>query len=105
MLGESQQKEALLNNELDNLKKVFESSSESNNDSLSKVANLEAELLKTKGKLLAMEKTVNERSELENSFQIKFDQLEKENELLTKDMLKHMRRASELSESLHTVLT
>lgn len=45
-----------------------------------------------------------EKLDLEKEFQNKFDQLEKENEILTKDMLKHMKRSNELSQSLHEVI-
>lgn len=67
------------------------------------IASLKAELLEAKEKLLAMETLVEEKCRIEEHFQSKFDQLEKENETLNKDVLKHMRRANELGETIHTV--
>lgn len=43
------------------------------------------------------------KAQIEKEFQEKFDRLEKDNEKLTKEMLKHMRRADELSETLKGV--
>lgn len=50
-----------------------------------------------------MEKLIEEKSLTEENLQEKIDLLEKENETLNKDVLKHMRRANELSESIHEV--
>lgn len=43
------------------------------------------------------------RLQIEKEFQEKFDQLERDNEKLTKEMLKHMRRAEELSRTVDEV--
>ena len=57
-----------------------------------------------KEKLVEFEKVAEEKLKLEKTFQKKFDHLEKDNEKLTKDMLIHMRRANELSETLQSVI-
>ena len=53
---------------------------------------------------MEFEKVAEEKLKLEKTFQMKFDHLEKDNEKLTKDMLIHMRRANELSETLQSVI-
>lgn len=92
-----------LREELKKIQVGFKLSTALTDDSGVKIASLKAELLEAKEKLLAMEMIIEEKRRIEENFQSKFDQLEKENETLNKDVLKHMRRANELGESLHTV--
>ena len=54
---------------------------------------------------MEFENVAEEKLKLEKTFQKKFDHLEKDNEKLTKDMLIHMRRANELSETLQSVIS
>lgn len=97
-------REVSLEEELQRVKEGLKSASESTVGSVSKIASQEAELEETKGKLSALEKVAEEKLKMEKNFQEKFDQLEKDNERLTKDMLKHMRRANELSDTIQTVI-
>ena len=99
---EGHRREDALKEELQRQKERLKSASESTVDSVSKI---EGELQNAKEKLVALEKVAEEKLKLEKTFQDKFDHLEKDNEKLTKDMLKHMRRANELSETMQTVIS
>lgn len=98
-IEQSQGREDALNEELGRLKEGLNSASESDRGSASMIANKEAELSDIKEKLAAFEIAIENKSALEKVVNEKLDQLEKDNEKLTKDMLKHMRRANELSET------
>ncbi|KAK4016551.1 hypothetical protein OUZ56_031508 [Daphnia magna] len=96
---QSQFREAALNEELKGLKKRLISDSENYAGSASTIVSKEAELSDTKEKLEAMKIAIENKSVLEKDLNQKLDQLEKDNEKLTKQMLKHMRRANELTET------
>ncbi|KAI9557627.1 Tryptophanyl-tR synthetase-like protein [Daphnia sinensis] len=100
---QSRIRESALNEELQGLKKQLLSASENDAGSASTIASKEAELSDTKEKLEAMKITIENKSALEKDLNEKLDQLEKDNEKLTKQMLKHMRRANELTET-HEVM-
>lgn len=102
---QSQFREAALNEELKGLKKRLISDSENYAGSASTIVSKEAELSDTKEKLEAMKIAIENKSVLEKDLNQKLDQLEKDNEKLTKQMLKHMRRANELTETHEAVFT
>lgn len=102
---QSQFREAALNEELKGLKKRLISDSENYAGSASTIVSKEAELSETKEKLEAMKIAIENKSVLEKDLNQKLDQLEKDNEKLTKQMLKHMRRANELTETHEAVFT
>jgi len=88
------------------LKEDLKCASNSTAGSVSEIASKEAELSEMKEKLAAMKQVQEEiKIALEKEFNEKRDQLEKNNEKLTKEMLKHMRRADELSETIQLVIT
>lgn len=81
----------------------LKSVSENPSGSASKTENQEEDLHNAKQKLAAIEMLTQEKLALEKDFQNKFDQLEKVNEKLAKDALKHMMRANELSVTVQSV--
>ncbi|XP_046438329.1 kinesin-like protein KIF20B isoform X1 [Daphnia pulex] len=103
-LEESRSREAALKEELKRLKEDLKCASNSTAGSVSEISSKEAELLELKEKLVAMKRLKeDDKLALEKEFNEKRDQLEKNNEKLTKEMLKHMRRADELSETIQSV--
>jgi hypothetical protein len=104
-LEEIRSREAALKEELKRLKADLKCASNSTAGSVSEIASKEAELLELKEKLVAMKRLKeDDKLALEKEFNEKRDQLEKNNEKLTKEMLKHMRRADELSETVQSVI-
>ena len=65
---------------------------------------LELEECLKEEKLKFEERMAQEEAKSEKVFKDQFDAVEKDNEKLTKDMLKHLRRADQLSLTVNTVI-
>ena len=62
------------------------------------------QLVLAEKRLVELEKMIQDKNRTESQWMEKFDGMEANNEKLNKEMLKHMRRADQLSETVNKVI-
>lgn len=100
---ENREKISSLEQEVERLTECSTNSSVTSENASAKINHLKSELSKCEDQVEALNKECTVKTEQMNANQMKYDELERSFEKLNKEMLKHMMRAEELTETVKLV--